>query len=155
MIYQIKPVIGNSAKKNIIKYIKGNNWLTEYKKTAEFEKKFAKFTNSKYCIAFPNGTLTMYAILESLNLKKNSEVLVSNYTMVATANIVKMSGLKLKLVGSIVAISGINLLEAFMDIGNLDDRNIKWQIYIHLVFVVSGVLLALMDFIASKTKNKY
>ena len=98
MIYQIKPVIGNSAKKNIIKYIKGNNWLTEYKKTLEFEKKFAKFTNSKYCIAFPNGTLTMYAILESLNLKKNSEVLVSNYTMVATANIVKMSGLKLKLV---------------------------------------------------------
>tara|TARA_B100001093_G_C26834433_1_gene1017671 strand:+ start:884 stop:1957 length:1074 start_codon:yes stop_codon:yes gene_type:complete len=98
VIYQIKPVIGNSAKKNIIKYIKGNNWLTEYKKTAEFEKKFAKFTNSKYCIAFPNGTLTMYAILECLNLKKNSEVLVSNYTMVATANIVKMSGLKLKLV---------------------------------------------------------
>jgi len=68
---------------------------------------------------------------------------------------VDFSGLKLKLVGSIVAISGINLLEAFMDIGNLDDRNIKWQIYIHLVFVVSGVLLATMDFIASKTKNKY
>ena len=68
---------------------------------------------------------------------------------------VDFSGLKLKLVGSIVAISGINLLEAFMDIGNLDDRNIKFQIYIHLVFVLSGVLLALMDFIASKTKNKY
>ena len=42
-----------------------------------------------------------------------------------------------------------------MDVANLDDRNIKWQIYIHLVFVISGVLLALMDFIASKTKNKY
>ena len=68
---------------------------------------------------------------------------------------VDFSGLKLKLVGSIVAISGINLLEAFMDIDNLDDRNIKWQIYIHLVFVVSGVLLATMDFIASKTKNRY
>ena len=68
---------------------------------------------------------------------------------------VDFSGLKLKLVASIVAISGINLLEAFMDVGNLDDRNIKWQIYIHLVFVISGVLLALMDFIASKTKNKY
>jgi len=68
---------------------------------------------------------------------------------------VDFSGLKLKLVGSIVAISGINLLEAFMNVENLDDRNIKWQLYIHLVFVISGVLLALMDFIASKTKNKY
>ena len=68
---------------------------------------------------------------------------------------VDFSGLKLKLVGSIVAISGINLLEAFMNVENLDDRNIKWQIAIHLVFVTSGVLLALMDYIASKTKNKY
>ena len=98
MIYQIKPVIGNLAKKNIVKYIKGNNWLTEYQRTTDFEKKFASFTNSKHCIAFPNGTLTMYAILECLNLPSNSEVLVSNYTMIATANVVKMSGLKLQLV---------------------------------------------------------
>ena len=68
---------------------------------------------------------------------------------------VDFSGLKLKLVGSIVAISGINLLEAFMNVENLEDRNIKWQIAIHLVFVISGVMLALMDYIASKTKNKY
>ena len=68
---------------------------------------------------------------------------------------VDFSGLKLKLIGSIVAISGINLLEAFMNVENIDDRNIKWQIAIHLVFVISGVLLAMMDYIASKTKNKY
>ena len=68
---------------------------------------------------------------------------------------VDFSGLKLKLIGSIVAISGINLLEAFMNVENIDDRNIKWQIAIHLVFVISGVLLAAMDYIASKTKNKY
>jgi len=98
VIYQIKPVIGKLAKKNIIQYIKGDNWITEFKRTTEFENKFAKFTGSKHCIAFPNGTLTMYAILQNLNLKKGSEVLVSNYTMVATANIVKMSKLKLKLV---------------------------------------------------------
>ena len=98
MIYQIKPVIGSLAKKNIIKYIKKDNWITEYKNTILFEKKFAKFTNSKHCISFPNGTLTMYAILHCLNFSKNSEVLVSNYTMVATANVVRMAGLKLKLV---------------------------------------------------------
>ena len=67
---------------------------------------------------------------------------------------VDFSGLKLKLVASIVAISGINLLEAFMDIKNHSDTEIKWQIIIHLVFIVSGVMLALMDYIASKTKKE-
>ena len=67
---------------------------------------------------------------------------------------VDFSGLKLKLIGSIVAISGINLLEAFMSLKDHTDREIKWQVIIHIVFVSSGVLLALMDYIASKTKNK-
>ena len=67
---------------------------------------------------------------------------------------VDFSGLKLKLVASIVAISGINLLEAFMDISEKTDNELKWMIIIHLVFVISGVLLAVMDYIASKTKEK-
>ena len=68
---------------------------------------------------------------------------------------VDFSGLKLKLVASIVAISGINLLETFLDLenSNITDRDIKWQIIIHIVFVGSGVLLALMDYIASKTQH--
>ena len=68
---------------------------------------------------------------------------------------VDFSGLKLKLVASIVAISGINLLETFLDLehSKITDKEIQWQIYIHLVFVISGVLLALMDYIASKTKH--
>ena len=67
---------------------------------------------------------------------------------------VDFSGLKLKLVASIVAISGINLLEAFMAIDDHTDKEIRWQIIIHLVFIVSGVMLALMDYIASKTKKE-
>ena len=68
---------------------------------------------------------------------------------------VDFSGLKLKLISSIVAISGINLLEAFMSLKDHTDREIKWQILIHIVFIASGVLLALMDWIASKTKPRY
>ena len=41
------------------------------------------------------------------------------------------------------------------NVDNLNDRNLNYQIVIHLVFVASGVLLALMDYIASKTKNRY
>ena len=66
---------------------------------------------------------------------------------------VDFSELKLKLVASIVAISGINLLETFMEIGKKNENEIFWMIVIHVVFVGSGVLLALMDYISSKSKK--
>ena len=65
---------------------------------------------------------------------------------------VDFSALKLKLVASIVAISGIHLLKIFMDVGNISDREIQWMVIIHVVFVISGVLLALMDRIAVGSK---
>lgn len=58
---------------------------------------------------------------------------------------VDFAGLKLKLIASIVAISGIHLLKAFMNVGTLDKGDLGWMIGIHMTFVVSGVLLALMD----------
>lgn len=58
---------------------------------------------------------------------------------------VDFAGLKLKLIASIVAISGIHLLKIFMDIPKFSDRDVMWMVIIHVVFVVSGVLLALMD----------
>ena len=66
---------------------------------------------------------------------------------------VDFSGLKLKLVASIVAISGIHLLKVFMDVGKYPAEKIRWMVIIHLVFVISGVLLALMDWIASHAKS--
>jgi len=66
---------------------------------------------------------------------------------------VDFSELKLKLIASIVAISGINLLEAFMDLAHHSDRELQWMVIIHLVFIGSGVFLSVMDFIASKSKH--
>ena len=65
---------------------------------------------------------------------------------------IDFSGLKLKLVGSIVAISAIALLRSFMKIGSepLDAAHLQWQILVHLTFVTSGVLLALMDLLSSR-----
>lgn len=57
--------------------------------------------------------------------------------------------LKLKLLASIVAISAIQLLEGFMKVGQVSDRELGWLVGIHVVFVVSGVLLALMDRLSS------
>ncbi len=66
---------------------------------------------------------------------------------------VDFTGLKLKLVASIVAISGIHLLKVFMDIGKYTDMQIMWAVIIHLVFVISGVLLALMDRITVASRS--
>ncbi len=53
--------------------------------------------------------------------------------------------LKLKLMASIVAISAVKLLEAFMDVGHASDRDLGWQTGVLLTFVVSALLLALAD----------
>ncbi|MGL5009238.1 MAG: TIGR00645 family protein [Paracoccaceae bacterium] len=70
---------------------------------------------------------------------------------------VDFSGLKMKLIASIVAISGIHLLKVFMEIGKANPEKVVTpgmmylMVVIHLTFVVSGVLLALMDWLTSKT----
>jgi hypothetical protein len=63
---------------------------------------------------------------------------------------VDYSGLKIKLIGSLVAISVIELLKDFMMEGEYDNNHQMWRIAIHVTFVISGVLFALMDFIADK-----
>jgi len=65
---------------------------------------------------------------------------------------VDFATLKLKLIASIVAISGIHLLKVFMDVGKVSDDQIRWMVIIHVVFVLSGVLLAVMDRIAAGAK---
>jgi len=63
---------------------------------------------------------------------------------------VGFADLKMKLIGSIVAISGIELLKAFMHVGANNGDEIAWKIGLHMTFVVSGVLYALMDKLGGK-----
>jgi len=67
---------------------------------------------------------------------------------------VDFSGLKMKLIGSLVAISAILLLKDFVNIGNkdkaVDYHAIGWQIGIHLTFVFSGLIFAIMDYWGAK-----
>jgi len=72
---------------------------------------------------------------------------------------VDFSGLKMKLIASIVAISGIHLLKLFMSLGKPEaaysatPETMRWMVIIHLTFVASGVLLALMDWLTSLSKD--
>jgi len=77
---------------------------------------------------------------------------------------VDFSGLKIKVIASIVAISAIELLKGFVNVGNLvpasatvhaiwseADQALAWKVGIHVILVVSGVLFALMDKISEST----
>ena len=70
---------------------------------------------------------------------------------------VNFSGLKLKVIAAIVAISAIDLLRTFMNIPEQlseEDTNVLlWKVVIHMAFVVSGVLFSVMDKVASDTQK--
>jgi uncharacterized protein (TIGR00645 family) len=70
---------------------------------------------------------------------------------------VDFSGLKMKLIASIVAISGIHLLKTFMSLGKpgttVDQDTLYWMVVIHLTFVLSGVLLAAMDWLSARSSK--
>ncbi len=73
---------------------------------------------------------------------------------------VDFAGLKLKLIASIVAISGINLLKNFMALDPEQmtpgkEHQLFWMIAIHLVFIASGVMLAFMDKVAASTSSNH
>jgi len=65
---------------------------------------------------------------------------------------IDFSGLKIKLIGSLVAISVIELLKDFIELSGQAEvtEGTIWRIIIHITFVISGVLFALMDWIADK-----
>jgi len=66
---------------------------------------------------------------------------------------VDFSGLKIKLIGSLVAISVIELLKDFVRAGDSPNHTaVEWRILLHLTFLLSGVLFAVMDYIGDKRK---
>jgi len=61
------------------------------------------------------------------------------------------SGLKIKLVASIVAISAIHLLKIFMNLDSYTPASVQWYVIIHITFVGSGIGFAVMDWIEEKS----
>ena len=59
---------------------------------------------------------------------------------------INFGGLKQKLLASIVAISAIQVLKAFMNLDTAFDPNkLAWLVGVHLAFVVSAFMLAISD----------
>jgi uncharacterized protein (TIGR00645 family) len=63
---------------------------------------------------------------------------------------VDFSNMKLKLIASIIAISVIHLLKSFMSIETVNKGDLVWLMSLHGVFLVSGIVLATMDYLGDK-----
>ncbi len=62
--------------------------------------------------------------------------------------------LKLKVAASIVAISSIHLLRIFVKVEQTDNDKIMWYVILHLTFVISAVLLGVLDKLSFASHRK-
>lgn len=93
-IMQMKPWIGEEEKNAINAYMEEGGFLTEFKHTQKFEEVISEYTNSEHCIVVNNGTISLSLAALCLGIKPDDEVIVPNFTMVATPNSIKMIGAK-------------------------------------------------------------
>ena len=59
--------------------------------------------------------------------------------------------LKVKLAGSLVGVSGIHLLQTFINIKNNESEHVMWQVIIHFIFLTSAVMLAYTEKILNQS----
>ena len=87
----MEPWIGKEEKEAIDEILE-SGWITEGQITKKFEELIARFVGSKYAHVLSNGTVTLFVALKALGIGKNDEVIVPDFTMVASPNAVIMAG---------------------------------------------------------------
>ncbi len=78
--------------RNAFKRVYTRSWYIEGVEDEEFEKQFAKYCDSKYCVGVGNGLDSLYLALKSLDIKEGDEVIVPSNTYIATALAVTYCG---------------------------------------------------------------
>lgn len=91
-IPQMEPWFDQQEADAISSYMKSGAYLTEHLKTRHFEDNISQTTQCSFSIVVNNGTVSLWLMLMALNIGTGDEVLVPNYTMVATPNAVRATG---------------------------------------------------------------
>lgn len=87
MIPLIKPITDDLEAKNVIEVL-SSGMLASGEWVKRFENEFAGFIGAKYAVATSNGTVALDIALKALNIEAGSEVIVPDFTFIATANAV-------------------------------------------------------------------
>lgn len=90
---QFQPYIDNKEY-DAIKSCFDSNWITEGPLSKKFVEKILELTGAKYGVLAPNGTLSIYMALRAIGVGPGDEVIVPNFTFIASANAVEMCGAK-------------------------------------------------------------
>ena len=94
MIPVSKPKITKQDIKNILKSL-NDGWISsDGPNVLKFEKKFANYLGRKYCVSVSSGTAALEIAIKCLNLKKNDEVIIPNFTIISNALAVVRQGAK-------------------------------------------------------------
>ncbi len=92
-VSQFEPFLGHEEYE-AIKECFDNNWVTEGPKAKEFSERLCELIGCKYGVFANNGTLSIYLGLRALGIGPGDEVIVPNFTFIASANSVEMCGAK-------------------------------------------------------------
>ncbi len=91
-IHQIEPYLTENDIAAVTEYLRSGGWLTEFQKTAEFEERLAEFVSAKHATVVTSGTAALYLSLLALGIGPGDSVIVPDFTMVATPNVVRWAG---------------------------------------------------------------
>ena len=91
-IPQMLPWFGDEEADAMDVYMRSGGFLMEFKQTQEFEQRIAEFTGAKHAIVVNNGTISLTMAGIVCGLEAGDDVLVPNYTMIASPNSIKMIG---------------------------------------------------------------
>lgn len=71
--------------RNAFERVYSSSWYIEGKEDEAFEKLFAHYCNTKYCVGVGNGLDALYLSLKALGIKEGDEIIVPSNTYIATA----------------------------------------------------------------------
>jgi len=88
------PIINEDDRKTVLNVLKEKNLCRLYEGSwaERFEKKWASFCDTKYCIATSNGTVSLELSLKALGIKPGDEVITTPVTFIATASSISEAG---------------------------------------------------------------
>ena len=93
-----QPLIKAADIRAVNKSLK-DGWISsEGPNVKKFEKNFSKFIGHKYGVAVSSGTAALEIAVKSLNLKKNDEIIIPNFTIISNALPALKLGIKMKFI---------------------------------------------------------
>lgn len=80
-----EPLLAGNEKQYILDCI-NTGWISSSGKYIQkFEQEFANYCGTKHAVAVSNGTVALHLALKSIGIKEGDEVIIPNFTMIATA----------------------------------------------------------------------